>query len=72
MYKVVKKTNGNLTSNGKTFEFGKSIEVTKQVFEYLKNTFPNDFEFDEVKEKVDKKPKTTRKSKKTKEEVVLK
>jgi len=67
MYKVKRVAAGNLTSKGITFEFGKEVEVTDLVYQYLKQTFPNDFEFieKEKEKKIEKKP-TTRKTQSTK------
>ena len=39
MYKVKRKSEGNLTSQGITFEFGKEVVVAKLVYDYLKKTF---------------------------------
>jgi len=70
MYKVKRKSEGNLTSQGITFEFGKEVVVTKLVYDYLKKTFPNDFEFVEEKEK--NVAKSNKKTTKKKDEVVTK
>ena len=58
-YKVMRTSEGTLNSKGKEFINGKSMVVTKELYNYLKKTFPNDFKFEETKEKA---VKTTRKS----------
>jgi len=52
MFKVKKKTNGRMFSKGITFEFDKEVVVSKEIYDYLKKTFPDEFEFIAEKEKV--------------------
>ena len=70
MYKVKRTAEGNLTSQGTLFEFGKEVVVTDIVYNYLKKTFPNDFSFEEAKkEKVVEKKTSMKRTRKTKEVV---
>ena len=51
MFYVEKKTEGQMITKGKVFRFKSKVRVTKEMFEYLKKTFPNMFKFEEEKEK---------------------
>ena len=64
MFKVIRTSEGTLTSKGMEFTFNEAKEVSKELFEYLKKTFPNDFKFENVKEKkvVEKTEKTVKRT----------
>jgi len=68
MYRVTRKAVGTLFTQGIEFVQDKEVTVSKQVFDYLQKTFPNDFVFEGKKEKTVKKEATG--ETKTREKVV--
>ncbi len=74
MYKVKKTSEGSLHSRGYSFKKAEWYDVSKEMFDYLKRVFPNDFEFEQktkenkintiVEKEAEKEAKTTSKGRK--------
>jgi hypothetical protein len=47
--KITKITEGTITSKGITFNCGEEVEVSKEVGQYLLNTFPSTFQSTDTK-----------------------
>lgn len=62
-YKVQLKRHGSLYTQGHKFPYNQIIEVKKELFDYLKKTFSNDFNFfgEEPKKKVAEKKEPEKK-----------
>lgn len=60
---ATKKDKGNLYTKGIDFKQGVKTPVTKTVLDYLKKTFPSNFDFEEAKPKAPAKTKAPAKAK---------
>ena len=70
--KVRKISNGLILVNGKQFLKGNIVNVTKKEFDYLKSTFPKQFEFLEDEKPKPKAQQTARNKAKAKVEQEVK
>ena len=69
MYKVQRITSGSLVSKGVTFKPEVWVEVSEETYKYLKETYPNNFEFKKDKPKKTTKRVVNKTSKSTKKDV---